>query len=57
LRISDEERRVGQQQLQTDRGRYPTLATGGYLYDDDWDTSYAVGLGYLLDGLQAQLDR
>jgi AcrR family transcriptional regulator len=57
LRISDEERRVGQQQLQADRDRYPTLAAGGYLYDDDWDTSYAVGLGYLLDGLQAQLDR
>jgi hypothetical protein len=57
LRISDEERRVGQQQLQADQDRYPTLATGGYLYDDDWDTSYTVGLDYLLDGLQVQLDR
>jgi AcrR family transcriptional regulator len=57
LRISDEDRRVGQQQLQADRDRYPTLAACGYLYDDDWDTSYTVGLDYLLDGLQVQLDR
>jgi AcrR family transcriptional regulator len=57
LQISAEERRVGQQQLQTNRDRYPTLAAGGYLYDDDWDHSFTTGLGYLLDGLQVQLDR
>jgi AcrR family transcriptional regulator len=56
LQISAEERRVGQQQLQANRDRYPTLAAGGYLYDDDWDQSFATGLGYLLDGFQVQLD-
>ncbi|WP_327638366.1 TetR/AcrR family transcriptional regulator [Kribbella sp. NBC_00482] len=54
LRITDEERRVGQEQL---LDRCPTLAARGYLYDDDWDGSFTVGLGYLLDGLQLQLDR
>jgi AcrR family transcriptional regulator len=55
LRISDEERRVGQEKLQADRDRYPTLAATGYLYDDEWDRSFALGLDYLLDGLQVQL--
>ncbi|MFK0260433.1 TetR/AcrR family transcriptional regulator C-terminal domain-containing protein [Streptomyces angustmyceticus] len=55
LRITDEERRAGQEQLRADRDRYPTLAAQGYLYDDDWDGSFATGLDYLLDGLEAQL--
>ncbi|KRV46560.1 TetR family transcriptional regulator [Wenjunlia vitaminophila] len=57
LRITDEERRVGQEQLRAEHDRYPTLAAHGYLYDDDWDGSFNTGLDYLLDGLQAQLDR
>ncbi|UNB50958.1 TetR/AcrR family transcriptional regulator C-terminal domain-containing protein [Mycolicibacterium sp. YH-1] len=57
LRISPEERRVGQEQLLAQRDRYPTLAGNGYLYDDDFDGSYRTGLDYLLDGLEAQLDR
>jgi AcrR family transcriptional regulator len=57
LRITDEERRVGQEQLRARRDRYPTLAAHGYLYDDDWDGSFTSGLDYLLDGLEAQLDR
>lgn len=57
LQISDEERRVGQEQLRNNRHRYPTLAARGYLYDDDWDGSFSTGLEILLDGLQAQLDR
>jgi len=57
LRISDEERRVGQEQLQLNGDRYPTLAANGYLYDNDWDGSFSTGLDYLLDGLEAQLDR
>ncbi|MEO3754474.1 TetR/AcrR family transcriptional regulator C-terminal domain-containing protein [Streptomyces sp. B6B3] len=57
LHITDEERRVGQERLRADRARYPTLAANGYLYDDDWDGSFTTGLDYLLDGLQAQLDR
>ncbi|WP_198961984.1 TetR/AcrR family transcriptional regulator C-terminal domain-containing protein [Pseudonocardia sp. MH-G8] len=57
LQISAEERRVGQQQLRAQNDRYPTLAGGGYLYDDDWDRAFACGMDYLLDGLQVQLDR
>ncbi|WP_246256791.1 TetR/AcrR family transcriptional regulator C-terminal domain-containing protein [Amycolatopsis anabasis] len=55
LHVTDEERRAGQELLRAD-GRYPTLAANGYFYDDDWDGSYATGLRYLLDGLEAQLD-
>ncbi|GAA2137973.1 TetR/AcrR family transcriptional regulator C-terminal domain-containing protein [Streptomyces synnematoformans] len=55
LHVTDEERRLGQEQLQAAGDRYPTLAANGYLYDDDWDGSYRAGLAYLLDGLAAQL--
>lgn len=57
LQITDEERRVGQEKLTADGDRYPTLASTGYLYDDDWDGSFTTGLDYLLDGLEAQLSR
>ncbi|MFC6935531.1 TetR/AcrR family transcriptional regulator C-terminal domain-containing protein [Actinomadura yumaensis] len=57
LDITDEERRTGQEQLRADRDRYPTLAANGYLYDDDWDGSFTTGLEYLLDGLEARLER
>ncbi|WP_406281967.1 TetR/AcrR family transcriptional regulator C-terminal domain-containing protein [Nocardia sp. NBC_00881] len=55
LRITDAERQIGQQKLQAERDLYPTLATNGYLYDDDWDGSFTKGLDYLLDGLAAQV--
>lgn len=55
LRISDAERRAGQERLRARRDSYPTLADNGYLYDDDWDGSYRTGLDFLLDGLAAQL--
>ena len=55
LRITDEERQLGQAKLHGDRDRYPTLAANGYLYDDDWDGSFTTGLAYLLDGLEARL--
>ncbi|MGW4096600.1 TetR/AcrR family transcriptional regulator C-terminal domain-containing protein [Mycobacterium sp. NPDC004974] len=54
LSISPEDRQLGQAQLNADRDRYPTLADNGYLYDDDFEGSYRMGLQYLLDGLQAQ---
>lgn len=57
LHITDEERRVGQEQLRANADRYPTLASGDYLYDDDWDGSFTTGLHYLLDGLDVQLTR
>lgn len=56
LHISDEERRLGQERLQAESDRYPTLARERYLYDDDWDGSFHTGLRYLLDGLAQQLD-
>ncbi|MDH6198332.1 AcrR family transcriptional regulator [Mycobacterium frederiksbergense] len=55
LKISTDERRLGQQRLQAERDRYPTLADNGYLFDDDFEGSYRTGLRYLLDGLEAQL--
>ncbi|WP_246019160.1 TetR/AcrR family transcriptional regulator [Saccharothrix australiensis] len=57
LRITDEERRVGQAKLTADRDRYPTLADNGYLYDDDWDGSFATGLEFLLDGIAGRAGR
>ncbi|MFT2015454.1 TetR/AcrR family transcriptional regulator C-terminal domain-containing protein [Streptomyces sp. 796.1] len=57
LHITDEERRVGQEQLRANGDRYPTLAERGYLYDDDWDGSFTTGLTFLLDGLAAQVKR
>ncbi|MDN3243161.1 TetR/AcrR family transcriptional regulator C-terminal domain-containing protein [Glycomyces tritici] len=56
LHISDEERRIGQQRLQSEADRYPTLAAQRYLYDDDWEGSFHNGLRFLLDGLALQLD-
>lgn len=56
LHISDEERRIGQEHLQAESDRYPTLASQHYLYDDDWNGSFHNGLRYLLDGLALQLD-
>ncbi|WP_250212489.1 TetR/AcrR family transcriptional regulator [Acrocarpospora catenulata] len=36
------------------RDRYPVLATHGPLVvDSDWDTTFSVGLAWLLDGIQA----
>lgn len=55
LHISEQERRLGQERLQAEADRYPTLASERYLYDDDWDGSFSTGLRYLLDGLQIQL--
>lgn len=55
LHISDQERQIGQERLQAEADRYPTLASQRYLYDDDWDGSFSTGLRYLLDGLQIQL--
>lgn len=57
LHITDEERRVGQERLRADGDRYPTLAAHGYLYDDDWNGSFAAGLTFILDGLEARLAR
>ncbi len=48
---------VGQaarEQFQAKSDRYPVLAAHGPLVaDGDWDTSFAIGLDWLLDGIQA----
>ncbi|GCB45314.1 tetR family transcriptional regulator [Streptomyces sp. NL15-2K] len=52
----DEEpaRRAAQEHLQAQRDRYPTLAAHGPLIGNDWDTTFTLGLDYLLDGIQAR---
>ncbi|MBA9002924.1 TetR/AcrR family transcriptional regulator C-terminal domain-containing protein [Thermomonospora cellulosilytica] len=34
---------------------YPTLAAHGHMEATDWDTTFALGLEYLLDGMAARL--
>ncbi|MGV9774658.1 TetR/AcrR family transcriptional regulator [Streptosporangium sp. NPDC003464] len=47
-------RQATQDHLRANRERYPTLATHGPLVvDGDWDTSFTIGLTWLLDGIQA----
>lgn len=57
LRLSAEEARLGQEYLEGQRDRYPTVAANNYISDVDWDTSFAVGLELLLDGIDAQTRR
>nr|WP_241267400.1 TetR/AcrR family transcriptional regulator [Streptomyces scabichelini] len=46
-------RQVAQEHLQANRDRYPTLAAHGPFVGNDWDRNFTLGLGYLLDGIQA----
>ena len=50
----DEEqaRRAAQDHLRAHRDRYPTLAAHGPLIGNDWDTTFTLGLTYLLDGMK-----
>ncbi|MFQ6225782.1 TetR/AcrR family transcriptional regulator [Nocardia sp. NPDC002869] len=52
-----EEQARAQQYLSAHDDRYPTLAAHGYMLDDDWDGAFARSLDYLLDGIQAQIER
>ena len=54
LRWSAAERREGQLMLERHSASYPTLAAQRHLLDDDWDTNFALGLAYVLDGLTAR---
>ncbi|GAA3090175.1 TetR/AcrR family transcriptional regulator [Streptosporangium carneum] len=51
----DEEtaRQAAEEHLRARRDRYPTLAEHGPPIGKDWDASFALGLTYLLDGLEA----
>lgn len=47
-------RAAAQDRFRADRERYPVLATHGPLAaDSDWDSSFALGLTWLLDGIHA----
>ncbi|WP_242676359.1 TetR/AcrR family transcriptional regulator [Streptosporangium minutum] len=51
-----EARRAAREHLYANRERYPALAAHGPLVaDGDWDTSFALGLSWLLDGIQADV--
>ena len=54
LRLSADDIRAGRDYLDSRREHYPTVAAHHYIADDDWDTSFTVGLGFLLDGIEAQ---
>ncbi len=51
----DEEaaRQAAEDHLRARRERYPTLAEHGPPIGKDWDVSFALGLSYLLDGIEA----
>jgi AcrR family transcriptional regulator len=49
-------RSAARERLQAHRERYPALAAHGPLVvEGDWDTSFALGLDWLLDGIQATI--
>ncbi|WP_194814402.1 TetR/AcrR family transcriptional regulator [Nocardia sp. XZ_19_385] len=52
-----DEQTQAQQHLSTQHDHYPTLAAHGYMLDNDWDGTFARSLDYLLDGIQAQIER
>jgi AcrR family transcriptional regulator len=51
---AEAEERATRAHLRAHADRYPTLAAHGPLAAGEWDTSFTLGLGYLLDGIQAQ---
>ncbi|WBB64114.1 TetR/AcrR family transcriptional regulator C-terminal domain-containing protein [Streptomyces sp. WMMC500] len=55
LDVSAEERDLAQERVRAEADRYPTLAASDYLRDDDWNGTFAAGLDFILDGLQARL--
>ncbi|GAB2630903.1 TetR/AcrR family transcriptional regulator C-terminal domain-containing protein [Streptomyces capparidis] len=54
-RAGDEQaaRRAAADHLRAHSDRYPTLAAHGPSVGHDWDTTFALGLAYLLDGIEA----
>ncbi|AUH41455.1 TetR/AcrR family transcriptional regulator C-terminal domain-containing protein [Streptomyces sp. CMB-StM0423] len=57
LDVTAAERDVAQERVRAAADRYPTLAAGDYLRDDDWNGTFAAGLDFILDGLEARLAR
>ncbi|MEI5679911.1 MULTISPECIES: TetR/AcrR family transcriptional regulator [unclassified Mesorhizobium] len=49
--LSDADRAAAQQRLTRLSERYPTIERSRLLLDDDWDSAFRKGLGFLLDGL------
>ncbi|GGT03453.1 TetR family transcriptional regulator [Planobispora rosea] len=53
-----EVRRAAREYLHANRERYPVLAAHGPLVaDDDWETGFALGLTWILDGIEAGIAR
>lgn len=52
-----DERTRAQQHLSAHSDRYPTLAAHDYMLDNDWNGTFTRSLDYLLDGIQAQIER
>ncbi|MEO3840206.1 TetR/AcrR family transcriptional regulator C-terminal domain-containing protein [Streptomyces sp. B22F1] len=57
LDVTGEERDSAQERVRAAADRYPTLAASDYLRDDDWNGTFAAGLDFILDGLEARLAR
>lgn len=54
--VEQEVRLVAREHLRVNRERYPALAAHGpFAAGDGWDTSFALGLTWLLDGIQANV--
>lgn len=49
--LSDEDREAAQQRLSDRSEEYPTLSANEYMLEDDWDGTFARGLGYVLNGI------
>ncbi|WP_316959605.1 TetR/AcrR family transcriptional regulator C-terminal domain-containing protein [Streptomyces sp. TRM68367] len=49
----DAAQRAAQEHVQAGADRYPTLAAHGPFTGGDWDTTFTLGLTYLLDGILA----
>jgi AcrR family transcriptional regulator len=47
------EQEVAQSHLLAQRELYPTLASHGFMLEEDWEQTFVEGLNYLLDGLEA----
>jgi AcrR family transcriptional regulator len=54
LQMSPDDTRIGREYLESMRDQYPTVAAHDYIADDDWDSSFAIGLEFLLNGVEAR---
>lgn len=53
FQLSEEDRETAQRRLRDRSEEFPTLSAHQYMLEDDWDGTFATGLGYVLDGIAA----